>query len=446
MQRHDRVGNLFVRRINILQPLNEQGTVTGHPVAHSLAEAVHTWPTDVIRLLAQGADANARVEGLPLLHYFCGLKKTHVIAALLAAGADPHALDDEGHNAFHATVAEAIESEWGDYVELSRDTIALFLAHGVDPRPALDATDAKGNRPLRYLVPSLEFLDCELRNESGETPFLNALSEGQSELALRLAAAGCDPLARDSEGGSLLHIMAYWGVGDMCLGEHWPKPLLDLGVGIPVDSVNKQGRTALHLACRDGRLRLVRSLLQMGASMTQADNEGFTALCHAVLGRNTEVAMLLLDHGAPIDGSPGRPPPLYVAMAAGYPLVARTLFERGANPNATAPNGDSPLHLAAKRCDSYDIDALLLHGADVNARDNAGCTPLQLAASATTVKEEFGVSQINEEDCAEALISLIEAGADPNLRDKAGLGAWELARRHNLATRLHILRSLGAAP
>ncbi|MFT5127040.1 MAG: hypothetical protein ACI8W8_000640 [Rhodothermales bacterium] len=84
MQRHDRVGNLFVRRINILQPLNEQGTVTGHPVAHSLAEAVHTWPTDVIRLLAQGADANARVEGLPLLHYFCGLKKTHVIAALLA--------------------------------------------------------------------------------------------------------------------------------------------------------------------------------------------------------------------------------------------------------------------------------------------------------------------------------------------------------------------------
>ncbi len=78
-------------------------------------------------------------------------------------------------------------------------------------------------------------------------------------------------------------------------------------------------------------------------------------------------------------------------VPGGHPDISATtlLLERGANLDARDDNGNTPLHLAVadltielaarQRCVS-DTTLLLDHGADVNAQDKRGMTPLHTAA------------------------------------------------------------------
>mgnify|MGYP000932808922 CR=1 FL=1 len=76
--------------------------------------------------------------------------------------------------------------------------------------------------------------------------------------------------------------------------------------------------------------------------------------------------------------------PLHVAAALGYGGVVDALLEAGAAPDARRESdGATPLHALADGCASVEIAGRLLSaGADVNARDRAGRTPLFVAARA----------------------------------------------------------------
>lgn len=69
-------------------------------------------------------------------------------------------------------------------------------------------------------------------------------------------------------------------------------------------------------------------------------------------------------------------------MAAHYDHVnvALLLLEKGASPHATAKNGYTPLHIAAKKNQMDIATSLLEYGARANAESKAGFTPLHLAA------------------------------------------------------------------
>jgi F-type H+-transporting ATPase subunit beta len=86
---------------------------------------------------------------------------------------------------------------------------------------------------------------------------------------------------------------------------------------------------------------------------------------------------LLLDRGAPVDGScrciTGESA-LFAALAAGREAVAARLLARGAEPNATAFAGTTPLHVAAIRGFETLVPALLARGADPSRRDANGRT------------------------------------------------------------------------
>ena len=85
----------------------------------------------------------------------------------------------------------------------------------------------------------------------------------------------------------------------------------------------------------------------------------------------------------------------------------------GADPNARDEDGDTPLHHLASDLDEVDgapqMAILLLDaGANPNARDNRGATPLHAVYMGT---HSAGL---------EFVVLLLEAGADPNARDHAG--------------------------
>jgi hypothetical protein len=114
---------------------------------------------------------------------------------------------------------------------------------------------------------------------------------------------------------------------------------------------------------------------------------------------------------------------LHVA-AAGYRIeIAKLLLEAGADPNSAQNHRRSrPLHYAA---DGYIISKLwneknqvamirllLKAGAEINAQDKNGATPLHRAVRTR---------------CAAAVKCLLDAGADTKIKNKPGSTAFHLA-------------------
>jgi len=110
--------------------------------------------------------------------------------------------------------------------------------------------------------------------------------------------------------------------------------------------------------------------------------------------------------------------PLHFAAFFGHPKSARLLIDRGAELEARSTNREfaldsSPLHSAVAARQRETIEVLLDAGADVNAVQHQGYTPLLEAA-------QSGESELVE--------LLLERGADPDARLEDGRAATDLAR------------------
>ena len=103
---------------------------------------------------------------------------------------------------------------------------------------------------------------------------------------------------------------------------------------------------------------------------------------------------------------------LLEAVKRGDAERVRELLDRGADPNARDERGWTPLHYAAER-GRADVARLLLdEGARVDAEDGEGLTPLHFAAEAGS---------------PEAVKLLVERGADVSARDVHGRTPLRLA-------------------
>ena len=96
---------------------------------------------------------------------------------------------------------------------------------------------------------------------------------------------------------------------------------------------------------------------------------------------------------------------LMEAARYGSDSAIEVLLEAGADPNAVDREGWTPLLLAAKSGSERAVKALLEAGVDPNAVDREGWTPLLLAAKSGSER---------------AVKALLEAGVDPNAVDEDG--------------------------
>lgn len=160
--------------------------------------------------------------------------------------------------------------------------------------------------------------------------------------------------------------------------------------GFDANLRDPKGEHALHLATRDNATKVIAALLQWKKIDVEPRNK--------------------------VDESP-----LMLACLGGYLDTVKLLIERGADVNKT---GWAPLHYAATRGHLEVIALLLDRNAYIDAASPNGTTPLMMAA-------HYGTPA--------AVKLLLEAGADPLLKNQQGLSAIDFAQRANRADSAEII-------
>ena len=160
------------------------------------------------------------------------------------------------------------------------------------------------------------------------------------------------------------------------------------------------------------------------------DTSGATALDNAVLRGHQDIVELLLEHHADvsIENRIGWTP-LFYASSAGQSEIAEILIQHGAEVSLRDNRGDTPLLAASLQSATNVISVLLAHGADVNAFNSQnGFTPLHWAL-------------LTENEPTVAL--LLERGANANAKDFFGRTPLTAIIRSGKTNIIELLRRYG---
>ena len=158
--------------------------------------------------------------------------------------------------------------------------------------------------------PNTVYNTLDGKGDSGRTPLLAAIRNGNIQVAHALINAGAD-----------------------------------------VNAQSHDGYTALHIAAQNDKLlAIIRALIATGANPNIANNNGNTPLLMAVKAGDIRISRILIDVGSDVN-IPYLSGDTALHLAAKnrhlWPLV-NPLIAAGADPNI-ANGGVTPLHLAAER-------------------------------------------------------------------------------------------------
>jgi len=124
-----------------------------------------------------------------------------------------------------------------------------------------------------------------------------------------------------------------------------------------------------------------KNLIDNGADVNQVEKDGYTALHLACnKGENLKIAEYLLDHGADVnkrDHNRARKAPIHVACLNQNRKCVRLLIENGADVNKKDCDGNTPLHIACKEGNFEIVQLLIESGADPNETNTHRKTPLE---------------------------------------------------------------------
>lgn len=236
-------------------------------------------------------------------------------------------------------------------------------------------------------------------------------------------------------------------------------------------------RTPLHYAASKGSVEALSLLLKAGAMIDVQDFNEMYPLSLAIYGKHIEAVRLLVKSGAKIN-KPGfnKLTALHMAVEKDInPHIALHLIQAGANVNAVDEGGNTPLHYAVEIKNIEIVKAMIKAGADVEIENGEQNTALmiavagddlqmiQLLISSGAVVKTSGSKKNHEvlhtaayhSNNLETVKLLLKAGANVNGRDDVGntpliYAAWRANSKNTGAEKMPelitLLLSAGADP
>jgi len=298
-------------------------------------------------------------------------------------------------------------------------------ASGETPAPPPDAKATQMMHALREgdAATVQKALDADpkvvtRKGPGGAAPLMYAVLYSDTATVRRFLEAGADPNVPNDAGATAL----MWAAGDV------EKTRLLLDHGANVNARSDSGRTALLIAAgRVNNSAVVKLLLERGANPSVESPGLFfpmTPLAEAASTGDPSVVQVLLDHGA--DAKAAGLAPGFFALATGCARCGELVLK---------PTMATPLAvmLAPPLGPGSHIPRLLEMGADANAKDPGGAPLIVLACSSDA--SEVAIDSVR---------SLIAHGADVNAKNAAGESALDLARKRGNAALVKLLVEAGA--
>ena len=150
-------------------------------------------------------------------------------------------------------------------------------------------------------------------NNLGHTPFIYALSKGQTSIIIYLLSKDID---------LNFNIVSYLGF------QTFP----------------------LHIVAQEGHVEVVKLLLEKGANIEAINNQGFTPLWIAAYKGHTEIVKVLIAAGADKETKTedeAKSTPLLIAVQEGHTEIVKVLIAAGVDIGAINNQGFTPLLIAA---------------------------------------------------------------------------------------------------
>ncbi|MDR0290840.1 MAG: ankyrin repeat domain-containing protein [Treponema sp.] len=432
-------------------------------------------------------DKNANVNiknssGATPLHEAARSGKVNAIRLILKGGAELDAQDAKGNSVLHIAVPPQ------DHLAV----IKLFLENGANP----NLRDEHGDSPLHVLVSlnrspdTVRTLlnsdaDISARNITGKTPLFLAVQENRIALIPLLLSSGSDIFAadnsgitpfdfamrtrgpvldalitretaqqQDSAGNTILHLAVQNRGDTVIIGKI-------LAQNAAIDSRNRAGDTALHIAARLDQREAGEYILSRGANIFFSNSAGESPLFIALTHRSGVLQWMFNPETVAAHDGLGNTMLHYVSlwkMDRHIPFI----IEKGVSTEAANATGETPLFWAVKYDGASTVQTLLRAKANLHARDSLGNSVLHAAVrwnakNAVTTLLNAGIdanvhslsmtTPLHEAvrlGITDIAVILINRGADLEVRDSGGNTPFmEAVKAGHIAT-VDLLARMGA--
>ena len=238
-------------------------------------------------------------------------------------------------------------------------------------------------------------------NKENCTSLILAGWKGNADAINKLLSAGADSAIADANGNTWLHYALYGNCSEEVI-----QVIIDHGAD--VNATNKQNCTALMLASINGNVNVMNVLLKAGANKAIEDTNCDTWLQYALYGNcSEEVLQVIIDHGADVNATnKQKRTALMLASMNGNMDVINVLLKVKAKMEIEDADGYTWIHYAVvKSCNKEVLQAIIDHGANVNA---------------TSKQKRTALMMVSRNGNVDAMCVLLKSGAEMEIEDADG--------------------------